>query len=91
MESLQSNLHQKLDKAALQDARHQLQETRQQGQNTAQALSELQGGVRQQGQEHATALRRLEALVHTTAQGMLRSSSLLSLQLGHSCHRCCNS
>ena len=70
VEGLQSSLRHKVDKAALQQAKHEVQEARQQGQATAQALADLQQGVRQQGQGHATALHRLEALIATCAQGM---------------------
>ena len=70
VEGLQSSLHHKLDKAALQQAKHEVQEARQQGQATAQTLADLQHSVRQQGQGHATSLHRLEALIATCAQGI---------------------
>ena len=75
VEGLQSSLHHKLDKAALQGAKHEVQEARQQGQATAQALTDLQHSLRQQGQGHAASLHRLEALIATCAQGMHRPPS----------------
>lgn len=70
MGSLHSTLHHKADKSALQEAKHQLQEVKQEGNANAEALTDLQQGVRLQGQGHATGLQRLEALIATCAQGM---------------------
>ena len=70
VEGLQSSLRHKLDKAALQQAKHEVQEARQQGQATAQALADLQNSLHQQGQGHTTSLHRLEALIATCAQGI---------------------
>ncbi|KAL3133626.1 hypothetical protein ABBQ32_008144 [Trebouxia sp. C0010 RCD-2024] len=66
--SLHSSLRHKADKSALQEAKHELQEVRQQGGANTQALADLQQGMRQQGQGHSTALHRLEALIATCAQ-----------------------
>ena len=70
VEGLQASLHHKLDKAALQHAKHELQEARQQGQATAHSLTDLQHSVCQQAHSHATSLHRLQALIATCAQGM---------------------
>ena len=69
VEVLQTTLQGKADQAALQETKQQVQEGRQQGQATSNALAQLEGSLRQQGQEQAAAVKRLEALLTKSSQG----------------------